>query len=95
MALALIHHLAISNNLPLSKIAAFFQTVSKLLIIEFIPKTDPQVGRLLATREDTFDDYDLESFEDAFGTFFDIRQKIQLNDSERTLYLMQNTVLST
>ena len=27
--------------------------------------------------------------------FFDIRQKIQLNDSERTLYLMQNMVLST
>ena len=55
MALALIHHLAISNNLPFDRIAQFFQKICKSLIIEFVPKTDSQVQRLLATREDIFD----------------------------------------
>ena len=92
LALALIHHLAIGNNLPLSKIAAFFQKISKFLIIEFIPKTDSQISRLLVTREDIFDNYTLENFEKEFENFFDIRQKTGLDDSKRTLYLMEKKV---
>ena len=92
LALALIHHLAIGNNLPLSKIAAFFQKISKFLIIEFIPKTDSQISRLLVTREDIFDNYTLANFEKEFENFFDIRQKTGLDDSERTLYLMEKKV---
>ena len=92
LALALIHHLAIGNNLPLSKIAAFFQKISKFLIIEFIPKTDSQISRLLVTREDIFGSYTLENFEKEFENFFDIRQKIGLDDSERILYLMEKKV---
>ncbi len=90
MALALIHHLAISNNLPLYRIATFFKTiVSRFLIIEFIPKSDSQISRLLVTREDIFADYTGETFEKAFSDFFDIRQKLKLGDSERVLYLMK------
>ena len=59
--MALVHHLAISNNVPLSKIAEFFSTISKSLVIEFIPKSDSQVKRLLATREDIFENYDEEN----------------------------------
>ena len=94
LALALIHHLAIGNNLPLSKIAAFFQKISKFLIIEFIPKTDSQISRLLVTREDIFGSYTLENFEKEFENFFDIRQKIGLDDSERILYLMEQKVVA-
>ncbi len=54
-ALALLHHLAISNNLPFPKIAEFLSHVCRWLVIEFVPKTDSQVQRLLATREDIFD----------------------------------------
>ena len=89
MALALIHHLAISNNLPLSNIATFFQKICKHLIIEFIPKTDSQISRLLVTREDIFDDYSKEKFEEEFKNFFIIHKKIELDDSERILYLME------
>jgi hypothetical protein len=50
-ALALIHHLAIFNNLPLNKISGFFGKICSSLIIEFVPKSDSQVQRLLSTRE--------------------------------------------
>ena len=71
-ALALIHHLAISNNVPLSKIAGFLSDICRLLIIEFIPKNDSQVQRLLATREDIFPDYTRQVFEQEFSRYFTI-----------------------
>lgn len=50
MALALIHHLAIANNVPLNNVADFFAQLGRDLIIEWVPKTDVQVKRLLAAR---------------------------------------------
>ena len=89
MALALIHHLAISNNTPLEQIAALFADLAPHLIIEFVPKSDSQVIRLLATREDIFPDYNDVGFERAFGKFFDVAQKEAVKGSERTLYLLK------
>ncbi len=89
MALALIHHLAISNNIPLLKIASFFQKICKYLIIEFIPKTDSQVSRLLVNREDIFDDYTKEKFEEEFKKWFSIKNTKNLLDSKRILYFME------
>jgi len=89
LALALIHHLAISNNVPLSKIAVFFKNSCSSLIIEFVPKSDSQVQRLLSTREDIFCDYKQEVFESEFGRFFSIESSLNLIGSERTLYLMK------
>ena len=93
-ALALVHHLAISNNVPLSKIAEFFATISKSLVIEFIPKSDSQVKRLLATREDIFENYDEENFEKEFLKFFKISSSKKLTDSQRTVYIMEKILTS-
>ena len=87
-ALALIHHLAISNNLPFNKIADFFEKICSSLIIEFVPKTDSQVKRLLSTRKDIFPDYKQQIFEDEFNRYFTIRSSVKIKNSERTLYLM-------
>jgi ribosomal protein L11 methylase PrmA len=89
LALALIHHLAISNNVPLRQLAAFFRRLSPWLIIEFVPKTDTQVQRLLASRLDIFPDYHTEGFEQAFGDFFEIEAKFPVRESQRCLYLMK------
>jgi len=89
MALALIHHLCISNNVPLSKVARFFSRLARFLIIEFVPKDDSQVQRLLATREDIFSHYDQENFEKAFRDFFLIKQSDIIRDSRRILYMME------
>jgi hypothetical protein len=90
LALALIHHLAISNNVPLGRIAEFFSKISNSLIIEFVPKTDSQVQKLLMTREDIFSDYDESHFENSFKEYFALEQKIPVHNSERTMYLFTN-----
>ena len=47
LALALVHHLVISNNLPLEELRDFFASICSKLIIEFVPKSDSQVKKLL------------------------------------------------
>ena len=89
LALALIHHLAIADNLPLPRIASFFASACNSLIIEFVPKEDSQTKRLLAVREDIFTDYNESSFKKEFGRYFKIKKDKKIKDSLRTLYLMQ------
>ena len=88
LALALIHHLAISNNVPLDKICEYFRSLGKSLIIEFVPKDDSQVKRLLASREDIFIDYNRSTFEHIFSKHYDIKRSEKVQDSSRYIYLM-------
>ena len=89
LALALIHHLSISNNLPFENTAGFFKSLGKYLIIEFVPKKDSKVQILLSSREDIFYNYTQENFEKAYQKYYDILDKVDIPNSERTLYLMR------
>lgn len=89
MALALVHHLAIGNNVPLPRLAAYFAELGRALVVEFVPKSDPKVRELMAVREDIFEDYTRERFELAFGERFEVLDNETVQDSERILYLMR------
>jgi ribosomal protein L11 methylase PrmA len=89
LALALVHHLAISNNVPLERTAEFFAQAGRRLIIEFVPKSDSQVRKLLASRADIFPHYTREGFEAAYAQSFNILAAENVADSERVLYLME------
>ena len=89
MALALIHHIAISNNVPLDKIAEWFSKIGEYLIIEFVPMNDSQVKLMLKTRRDIFDMYTKETFEKNFSNYIDILEINKVLDSERIIYLMK------
>jgi hypothetical protein len=90
MALALIHHISISNNVPFDRVASFLvQICRKYLIIEFVPKSDSQVQRLLRSREDVFANYDRGTFEQAFKQYFSIEKAEPIEGSERIMYLMR------
>lgn len=66
IALALVHHLAIGRNIPLSWIVEWLVSLAPEGIVEFVPKDDPMVQELLRLREDIFDGYSVEAFERAF-----------------------------
>ena len=89
LALAVIHHLAISNNVPLPQLADFFAETGKWLVIEFVPKEDSQVKKLLASREDIFPSYTRDGFESAFKEKFIFHEAVNVHESERVLYLME------
>lgn len=89
LALALVHHLSIGHNVPLPLIASYFKDLARNLIIEFVPKQDPQAQRLLEIRIDIFDRYTKNHFEQAFSKYFSIIESQVLTKSHRTLYLMK------
>lgn len=91
LALAVVHHLAIGHNLPLDQLVDFFHGLSRWLIIEFVPKNDPNAQKLLRVREDIFMNYNRENFEREFAKRFVIERSQLVQDSERVLYLMRRS----
>jgi ribosomal protein L11 methylase PrmA len=62
IALAVEHHLAIGRNIPLDQLLEVLVGLAPHGVVEFVPKSDPQVRRLLALREDVFRDYSEATF---------------------------------
>ncbi len=89
LALALVHHLAIGNNVPLEGIAALFAKLGRQAIVEFVPKDDPMTQHLLAARRDVFPDYTLDGFRAAFARHFTIVDEAPIADSARSIFLLE------
>lgn len=89
LALALLHHLAIGSNVPLAWVARFLARLAHWAIVEFVPKEDSQVQRMLATREDIFTDYDVAGFERAISCIWEIAASEPVPESRRVLYLLR------
>lgn len=89
MALALVHHLALGQNVPLPWLAEWLASLGRTLIVEWVPKEDSQVQRMLASREDVFADYTTAAFGDAFSAVFTIEDEQPLCDGVRILYRMR------
>ncbi len=91
LALALVHHLAIGNNVPLERLAATFSRLGKYLLVEFVPKEDSQVQKLLRSRDDIFPTYHLEGFKAAFAPYFQLEKEMPIEGSMRTLLLYRTS----
>ncbi|MDA7977383.1 MAG: hypothetical protein MPJ50_01280 [Pirellulales bacterium] len=89
MMLGLIHHLSIGANVPLGHISRYAASLGETLIVEFVPKEDSQVRRLLSAREDVFAEYTRAGFEAAFKTDFMISGFVQIPETERSLYILK------
>jgi len=94
LALALVHHLAISNNVPFRQIAEYFSRLCHHLLIEFVPKEDSQVQKLLASRVDIFDTYTLDNFSNSFAEYFIELDRVPIEGTVRTLLLLRSRVAS-
>jgi hypothetical protein len=57
-------------------------------VIEFY-QNDPQIQRMLKSREDIFINYHQDRFEEALRPYFEIVQVEKIRESERSLYLMK------
>jgi SAM-dependent methyltransferase len=87
ICLALIHHLVIGKNIPIEDFVEWITGLSPRGIIEFVPKDDPMVIGLLASREDVFPNYSVDYFLECLARFTNIEQVIPLNNSKRKFIL--------
>ncbi len=90
MALALIHHLHISNQLSFDQIAEMLvQFTNQYAIVEFIPIEDSKVQLLMKEKAKDFKDYSEKNFIRALSKFFMIKESQILQISERKLFLLE------
>ncbi len=89
IALAFVHHLAIGRNIPLPDLAAWLTSLAPQGVVEFVPKQDPMVQRLLALRDDIFPDYTLEHFQYCLSQRAQIVETRPLTRVGRTLIRFQ------
>lgn len=92
LALALIHHISITNNVPFIKVSELFASITKYLIIEYVPKDDSQTIKILDENLGDYSYYNEENFENSFKIYFKILDKQLIPDTKRTLYLMEKLV---
>lgn len=88
LALAVIHHLAITYKAPFIYQAQGFARMGNNLIVEFVDREDSQVKKLVTNRDDILQDFTKENFEKAYKEFFKIKEAVSIKGSKRTLYLM-------
>jgi len=90
LALAVEHHLHITNHISLSQIAEMFSMFSsKYLITEFIPANDSKVQLLIKNRDKDLSTYTLELYKSALEKYFNIIEETKLAGSDRILILLQ------
>jgi len=85
LMLALIHHLAIANNVPLAEVVDWATSLAPAGVIEFVPKEDPMAAALLALRPDIFPDYTREAFLAALGERADLTSVREITGTGRLL----------
>ena len=93
MALALIHHITLSGNVPFEKSASFFASFSKNLIIEFPTREDSWAQSLLVRKREFinhFDFYNETEFENGYLQYFTLEKKETVKGTKRLLYLLKN-----
>ncbi len=87
LALALVHHVSITNHVPLAEVVAWLASFGGRAVIEFPHRDDPFVERLLANKPPgTHDDYTLEHFEAALAAEFHVDRRLDLPCGTRTLF---------
>jgi len=87
MALAVIHHMAITFHVPLASQLDMFRALTPELIIEMPHADDPMVRKLLTNKRDGIhDDFTLEEFERLLNERFTVKSKMLLSSGTRTIF---------
>lgn len=85
VALAFIHHIAIGRNVRLDMALDWIVGLAPVGVVEFPPKSDPMVQRLLSQRDDIFPDYDETTFRNLLGARARIVKTKSLGEGGRLL----------
>ena len=90
LMLAVLHHLVVTERIPLAEVIALAaELTTDFLIIEFVPREDPMFRRITRGRDKLFESFNQHAFERACERGFTIVQSQQLGQTSRRLYLLR------
>ena len=86
IALAFEHHLAIAKNIPLDQTINWLTNIAPQGLIEFVPKNDETIKRMLMLKGDIFKDYNEENFKNILLKNASIVSETTVSDSGRKIF---------
>lgn len=90
LMLALIHHLLVTERIPLEEILRLaYDVTNSLLVIEFIDPKDEMFRRLTRGREHLHAALDMKMFEQACTLYFEIVRSLALPGTQRRMYCLK------
>lgn len=92
LALALIHHISLTGNVPFEMSAAMFASLTPYLVIEFPDREDSWVSFLLQSKREFaghFDYYNKQNFEKAYFELYEVIEQQAIPNTHRTMYLLK------
>jgi SAM-dependent methyltransferase len=90
LMLALIHHLLVTERIPLEEILRLaYDVTNSLLVIEFIDPKDDMFRRLTRGREHLHSALNIKMFEQACTPYFEIVRSLALPGTQRWMYCLK------
>lgn len=86
LSLALIHHLRVTENIPINKIISYILSVADEGLIEFVSKNDEKFVEILGLKKDTYEDYTLDNIVNLLKkNSYDIKKIYEIKNDKRFL----------
>jgi hypothetical protein len=89
LALALLHHVSITGNVPVRQFVDWLASLGSHVVIEFMTREDPMVRKLLAAKRIEHEDYERGFFEQCVSGAFEIERTQELPSGTRILYSLR------
>ena len=87
----LVRHEGHTRLVPIAEFVAWLTALAPRGVVEFVPKNDPAVQRMLARREDVFNVYDVTTFEASLAAHARVVRAATISATGRRLYLFDRS----
>ena len=88
LCLALLHHLRVSANVPVSLLVGWLRRLDATVIVEFVARHDEMFLKLAENKREDYADYTLGNFQAEVDKRFTVEDRVELRDGKRTLFLL-------
>lgn len=89
LCLALIHHMVISANIPMTEFIEWLHGLGGDVIIEFVTAEDDMARMLLRNKVNQYEDYTIANFERLVSERFDVTDSEGLKGGHRKIYYLR------
>ena len=89
LCLALVHHMRVSANVPLSLFVEWLRSLDATAIVEFVGRDDEMFRKLVENKSEDYPDYTLEAFESEIAEHFTVSDRLELKSGKREMFLLE------
>jgi SAM-dependent methyltransferase len=89
LCLALVHHMRVSANVPLSLFVEWLRSLDATAIVEFVGRDDEMFRKLVENKSEDYPDYTPEAFESEIAEHFTVSDRLELKGGKREMFLLE------